>query len=60
MTYACYGLHLLAGRKDLADRIKPTARRRSGLSEADDQPQPFAGKPTSRSEPTQPTPLVNP
>lgn len=31
-----YGLYLLAGRKDLAERVSPTARRRAGLPEADD------------------------
>jgi hypothetical protein len=30
---ALYGLYLLAGRKDLAERVMPTARRRSGLPE---------------------------
>ena len=42
VTYAFYGLYLLAGRKDLADRIEPTARRRAGLPEVEDDPQPIA------------------
>lgn len=33
-----YGLYLLAGRRDLADRIEPTARRRAGLPEEPDAP----------------------
>lgn len=41
VTSAFYGLYLLAGRKDLADRIEPTARRRAGLAEEGDQPQPL-------------------
>lgn len=36
VTHAFYGLYLLAGRRDLAERIEPTARRRAGLPEADD------------------------
>jgi hypothetical protein len=36
VTYAVYGLYLLAGRQDLADRIEPTARRRAGLPEPTD------------------------
>lgn len=36
VTHAFYGLYLLAGRRDLADRIEPTARRRAGLPEAPD------------------------
>jgi hypothetical protein len=40
VTYAFYGLYLLAGRKDLADRIEPTARRRAGLPEDGDKPEP--------------------
>jgi hypothetical protein len=31
VTSAFYGLYLLAGRRDLAERIEPTARRRAGL-----------------------------
>nr|AGC72636.1 hypothetical protein [uncultured bacterium A1Q1_fos_565] len=42
VTYAFYGLYLLAGRKDLAERIEPTARRRAGLTEEADQPHPLA------------------
>lgn len=34
------GLYLLAGRKDLAERVTPTARRRAGLPEEGDVPQP--------------------
>ena len=30
------GLFALAGRADLADRVRPTARRRAGLTEAED------------------------
>ena len=45
VTYVAYGLYLLAGRRDLADRIEPTERRRRGLP---DEPQP--------DEPTQPGP----
>jgi len=37
VTYAFYGLYLLAGRPDLADRIEPTARRRAGLPEPTDE-----------------------
>ena len=37
---ALYGLYLLAGRKDLAERVMPTARRRSGLLEDADGDQP--------------------
>lgn len=36
VTSAFYGLYLLAGRKDLADRIEPTARRRAGIPEEGD------------------------
>lgn len=36
VTYAFYGLYLLAGRPDLAERIAPTARRRAGLPEPED------------------------
>jgi hypothetical protein len=36
VTYTFYGLYLLAGRKDLAERIEPTARRRAGLPEPED------------------------
>ena len=36
MTSAFYGLYLLAGRPDLAERIEPTARRRAGLPEPED------------------------
>ena len=36
VTYAFYGLYLLAGRPDLAERIEPTARRRAGLPEPED------------------------
>jgi hypothetical protein len=60
VTYAFYGLYLLAGRKDLADRIEPTARRRAGLPEDGDQPQPAAGDPPNPSEPTEPAPPVTP
>lgn len=42
VTSAFYGLYLLAGRKDLADRIEPTARRRAGLAEEDDVLKPLA------------------
>ena len=55
VTYAFYGLYLLAGRKDLADRIEPTARRRAGLPEDGDQPQPSLSEPT---EPAAPAPGV--
>ncbi len=37
VTYAFYGLYLLAGRPDLAERIEPTARRRAGLPEPGDE-----------------------
>ena len=60
VTYAFYGLYLLAGRKDLADRIEPTARRRAGLPEDGDQPQPASGDPQTPSEPTEPAPPVTP
>lgn len=36
VTYAFYGLYLLAGRPDLAERIEPTIRRRSGIPDAND------------------------
>ena len=36
VTSAFYGLYLLAGRKDLAERIEPTARRRAGIPEDGD------------------------
>ena len=55
VTYAFYGLYLLAGRKDLADRIEPTARRRAGLPEDGDQPQPASGDVPSPSDPAEPT-----
>jgi hypothetical protein len=38
VSNALYGLYLLAGRKDLAERITPTARRRAGLPEEGDAP----------------------
>ena len=46
VTHAFYGLYILAGRRDLADRIEPTARRRAGLPEEEDRggaPVPGAG-----------------
>lgn len=38
VTSAFYGLYLLADRRDLAERIEPTARRRAGLPDPDDTP----------------------
>jgi hypothetical protein len=35
---AAAALYVLAGRPDLAERVRPTARRRAGLPEADDLP----------------------
>ncbi|MBL9041248.1 MAG: hypothetical protein JNM83_06595 [Myxococcales bacterium] len=55
VTYAFYGLYLLAGRKDLADRIEPTARRRAGLPEVEDDPQPTPVAP-GEPDPTSPDP----
>lgn len=45
VTSAFYGLYLLAGRKDLAERIEPTARRRAGLPEEGDPTSPGADPP---------------
>lgn len=38
VSNSLYGLYLLAGRKDLAERISPTARRRAGLPDEGDGP----------------------
>jgi len=51
VTYAFYGLYLLAGRRDLAERIEPTARRRAGLTEEPDQP-PAAADPSPPASPS--------
>jgi len=45
VTSAFYGLYLLADRRDLAERIQPTARRRAGLPEPEDTPKPKDPKP---------------
>ncbi len=52
VTSAFYGLYLLADRRDLAERIEPTARRRAGLPEPEDTPKPPA--PTPPQDPEKP------
>ena len=54
VTSAFYGLYLLAGRKDLAERIEPTARRRAGIPEDGDPNPPEPTLPGS--PPAAPTP----
>ena len=58
VTHAFYGLYLLAGRRDLADRIEPTARRRAGLPEAPDV-EDHGGTPAPRPE-ADPVPMPGP
>ncbi len=56
VTSAFYGLYLLAGRKDLAERIEPTARRRAGLPEPGDTPPPTPAADPKPASPPDPTP----
>ena len=57
VTSTFYGLYLLAGRRDLAERIEPTARRRAGLPEPEDTPKPQdPEKPQDPSKPQDPKP----
>lgn len=45
VSSSLYGLFLLGGRKDLAERVTPTARRRAGLPEDGDGPMPTPAVP---------------
>lgn len=46
------GLYLLAGRADLAERIRPTVRRAQGLDEPAPGPEPIVGDPGTDPDPT--------
>jgi hypothetical protein len=50
------GLYEIAGRADLADRVRPTARRRAGLPEPPDEP----GSPETPNKPQSPETPVTP
>lgn len=51
VTYMAYGAYILAGRRDLAERIEPTVRRRSGSEEPGEPP---AGEPLPPPAPATP------